>query len=66
MESKTLKHSLVPVTTRTLDHIKNMLLVSAREETVTALATMQQRVKVLQVRVSCLIKTACPVAAPQR
>jgi dynein heavy chain, axonemal len=50
VESKTLKHSLVPVTQRTLDHIKNMLLVSAREETVAALGGMQQRVKVLQER----------------
>jgi hypothetical protein len=37
-------------TQRTLDHIKNMLLVSAREETVSALGGMQQRVKVLQER----------------
>lgn len=50
VESKTMKHSLVPVTQRTLDCIKNLLLVSAREETITALANFQQRVKVLQER----------------
>ena len=47
VESKTMKHLLVPVTQRTLDCIRNLLLVSAREETMSALANFQGRVKVL-------------------
>eukprot|EP00242_Pyramimonas_sp_CCMP2087_P005349 CAMPEP_0198205188 /NCGR_PEP_ID=MMETSP1445-20131203/8681_1 /TAXON_ID=36898 /ORGANISM="Pyramimonas sp., Strain CCMP2087" /LENGTH=1441 /DNA_ID=CAMNT_0043877371 /DNA_START=94 /DNA_END=4415 /DNA_ORIENTATION=+ len=50
VDSKSLKLTLLPVTQRTLDTIKNLLMTSAREETLSALANFTHRVKLLMER----------------
>ena len=50
IDSKSLRNSLLPVTARTLDAVKVVLLAAAREETVTVLANFQQRIRTLQDR----------------
>eukprot|EP00898_Chlorokybus_atmophyticus_P003847 jgi/Chlat1/4463/Chrsp29S04567 len=50
VDSKSLRNSLVPITLRTLESIKGLLLQSAREETVKALSSFQSRIKLLQER----------------
>ncbi|KAK3267509.1 hypothetical protein CYMTET_23939 [Cymbomonas tetramitiformis] len=50
VDSKSLRNSLVPITTRTLDTIKGLLLNSSRDEVIAALANFQQRCRTLQER----------------
>lgn len=50
IDSKSLRNSLLPVTARTLDAVKVVLLAAAREETVTVLMSFQQRIRALQDR----------------
>jgi dynein heavy chain len=50
IDSKSLRNSLLPITARTLDAVKVVLLTAAREETVTVLGAFQQRIRALQDR----------------
>ncbi|KAK9828903.1 hypothetical protein WJX72_002692 [[Myrmecia] bisecta] len=50
IESKTLRNSLIPITTRTLDQVKTLLLGLARESCVASLASLQERIHLLQER----------------
>ena len=54
MDSKSLRNTLLPVTTRTLDTIKGLLLGAAREETLRVLAKFQERIHALCARVNDL------------
>ncbi|MCO5581018.1 hypothetical protein L7F22_034894 [Adiantum nelumboides] len=50
VDSKSLRNSLLPITTRTLDVIKGLLLAAAREETLLVLAKFQERIHALCAR----------------
>ncbi|KAJ7552701.1 hypothetical protein O6H91_06G065600 [Diphasiastrum complanatum] len=50
VDSKSLRNSLIPITSRTLDIIKELLLDAAREETVIVLTGFQERVFAIQSR----------------
>ena len=54
VDSKSLRNSLIPMTSRTLDDVKVFLLTAAREATIVALEVFRERCKILQERPTTL------------